>query len=93
MSKLLYYPYISIPKEPWLIQALLYWDGIATIVPFDILKSTSYISPFARQLIKEEIIETVQPDEYAYSHSDDFLKFLNYAQKNSYYFSIVRVRF
>lgn len=83
MCKLLYYPYISIPNSSWLIQALLYWDGIATIVPVNIMKHPEHFSPFARKLVQEGLIETVQPEEYAFNCPDYYLSFLEWARANS----------
>ena len=32
---ILYYPTINIPNENWLKNALLYWDNISSIVPYE----------------------------------------------------------
>lgn len=34
----LYYPYINLPQDAWSTRALLYWDGLATIVPMEHLR-------------------------------------------------------
>lgn len=78
MERLLYYPYISIPKTSWLIQALLYWDGISTIVPLEYLERPWNFTPFARELVQEGIIRTVPPDEYAYSNYKEYQSFLKW---------------
>ncbi len=87
MCKLLYYPYISIPNSSWLTQALLYWDGIATIVPIEIIKQPTRFSAYARKLVQEGIIETVQPEEYAYSCPNYYLRFLEWVENNSSHFT------
>lgn len=33
MRTVLYYPYINLPNNEWLLKALLYWDKISSIVP------------------------------------------------------------
>ena len=82
MNRLLYYPYISIPNKNWLIQALLYWDGIATIVPKEELEKQICMTPFARNLVNDNIIETVQPEEYAFYSPELFNDFLEWALNN-----------
>lgn len=38
MDKLLYFPYISIPNTEWTIHSLLYWDEVASIIPFEFMQ-------------------------------------------------------
>jgi hypothetical protein len=45
----LYYPYISVKNGPWLRHALLYWDGVSSIVP------DSFDEPGARRTRSPEI--------------------------------------
>ena len=90
MSSLLYYPFISIPKTNWLSQALLYWDGIATIVPNAELRRQTNITPFARSLIRNDIIQTVSPEEYAYARPDCYIEFLQWVEQNRTSFLIDR---
>lgn len=87
MSKLLYYPTISIPDSSWLPKALLYWDGLATIAPEEYLKDPFQFSPFMQSLLQEELIEIVQPEKYTYTHDEDFNLFLNWAADNADYFA------
>lgn len=90
MSKLLYYPYISIPKTDWLVQALLYWDGIATIIPETELRRQRNITPFAMTLIRDKVLETVAPEEYAYARPDCYIEFLQWVEQNRGRFLIGR---
>ncbi|MBQ7794589.1 MAG: hypothetical protein IJ366_08760, partial [Clostridia bacterium] len=62
---------------------LLYWDGIATIVPTDYLENPSQFSPFALDLVRDGIIETVQPEEYVYAFSAEYDAFLSWAEQNA----------
>lgn len=91
MCRLLYFPYISIPNASWLVQALLYWDGVATIVPTDYLEYPDQFSSFARELVQENIIQTVQPEEYAYSYYDEFMTFLKWARAHAPQFRLNRI--
>ena len=88
MSRLLYYPYISIPNADWLTQAILYWDGVSTIVPAEYLQKPNQFSKFARSMVREGIIETVLPETYAYSYSSEFFKFLDWATENAHHFRL-----
>lgn len=83
MNKLLYYPNISIPDSSWLSKALLYWDGIATIAPVQYLEDPSRFSPFMRSLLREELIEIVQPEEYTYSYYEEYNKFLDWVLRHA----------
>ena len=86
----MYYPYISIPKTDWLAQALLYWDGIATIIPEVELRRQKNISPFAMNLIRDRVIETVAPEEYAYARPDCYIDFLQWVEQNKEKYQIGR---
>lgn len=88
MDKLLYYPFISIPKTDWLVQALLYWDGIATIIPLAEQRNLRNMTPFARKLLQDGLIESVSPEEYAYSQQDAFIRFLEWVNTNRARFAI-----
>lgn len=88
MNKLLYYPAISIPDPSWLPKALLYWDGLATIAPVQYLEDPSRFSPLMRSLLREELIEIVQPEEYAYSHYEEYSTFLDWVLRNADSFAL-----
>ena len=82
MNKLLYYPTISILDPSWLPKALLYWDGVATIAPVEYLKDPSRFSPFTQDLLREEFIEIVQPEEYVHSHHKEYVAFFEWVYRN-----------
>ena len=82
VCKLLYYPYISIPNAAWLTQAILYWDGLATIVPVEYLKYPDRFTRFARDMVKMGIVNAILPEEYAYSNYDKYMLFLEYIEKS-----------
>lgn len=88
MNKLLYYPTISIPDPSWLPRALLYWDGVATIAPAEYLNDPSRFSPFTRALLREELIEVVQPEGYEYSHYEEYDAFFEWALRHADSFSL-----
>lgn len=83
MDKLLYYPTISILNPSWLPKALLYWDGVATIAPAKYLDDPSRFSSFTQALLREGLIEIVQPEGYAYSHYEEFTAFFELVLRNA----------
>ncbi len=83
MNSLLYYPTISIRDSSWLPKAMLYWDGIATIAPVEYLNDPSRFSAFTRALLREGLIEIVQPEEYAYTHYEEYTAFFEWALRNA----------
>jgi len=46
MSKVLYFPYISLPKSNWMIRTLLYWDEIGSIVPINYSREPKKLEPY-----------------------------------------------
>jgi hypothetical protein len=65
-SNALFFPFISVPKERWTINTLLYWDKLASIVPFDHIDNPKQLTPFMRGLINEGLIEQLHPGQYIY---------------------------
>lgn len=88
MDKLLYYPTISIPGSSWLPKALLYWDGVATIAPVEYLDDPSRFSPLTRDLLREGLIDVVEPEEFAYSHYREYTAFFEWALRNADSFTL-----
>ncbi|MCP4985662.1 MAG: hypothetical protein GY928_06200 [Colwellia sp.] len=62
----LFFPFISVPKKGWTINTLLYWDKLASIVPFDHIDNPKQLTPFMRGLINEGLIEQLHPGQYIY---------------------------
>ncbi len=60
-SKVLYFPYIALPRSRWLIQTLLYWDEIATITPQDFIEDPDRHEKITRQLIREGLVTQIIP--------------------------------
>jgi hypothetical protein len=60
---ILYYPTITIPAGPWLRQALLYWDEIGSIVPYDhFLRSLVPYSDDIGWLANEGVFRPFDPE-------------------------------
>jgi hypothetical protein len=62
-NKAIYYPYIDLPKGPWLTRMLLYWDQIGTIAPFDPRNERSF-DKYSSDLIESELLLKISPDAY-----------------------------
>ncbi|AHF08440.1 hypothetical protein [Desulfitobacterium metallireducens] len=78
MNKLLYFPYISIPNSQWLIQTLLYWDEVASIVPFEYARRTNCLDSHMQLLIREELVKQIFPEQYIFRFNDFTYNFLKY---------------
>lgn len=69
---ILYYPNINIQDGQWLRNALLYWDNISSIVPYD---NYGDLSPELLYLQDSGIYEPIYPQDLFYSeYADDFCK-------------------
>lgn len=67
---ILYYPNININDGQWLRNALLYWDNISSIVPYD---NYGDLSPELLFLQDAKIYDPIYPQDLFYSeYADDF---------------------
>ena len=72
MQRLLYYPLVN-PPAPIVWQGLLYWDGIASIVPWE----GDYLQPLLRKLHDTPLYEALDADKLKLSarpHYDAMLR-------------------
>jgi len=60
----LYFPYINLPRDAWSTKALLYWDGISSIVPMDHLRQPDQMSEFMRGLLSEGLVKPLSPSNF-----------------------------
>lgn len=70
-KRALYFPHISVPSTPWTVQALLYWDRLASIVPMNFLHRPERMDPRMQILLAEGLVDPIIPGEYIY-HAVDF---------------------
>jgi len=62
MAKILYYPYINLPRNEWTIRMLLYYDQVASIVPHDYSEyPKKKYEPFMLNLIEKQLVVTINP--------------------------------
>lgn len=67
----LYYPYIDVPNGKWLLQSLLYWDKMMSIVPGEYMYKPEKHSELMRRLLENELVEAVIPGVYLGSEELD----------------------
>ncbi|WP_172126444.1 hypothetical protein [Arcobacter acticola] len=75
----LYYPYINPPKSKWLLEKLLYWDSISSIIPSQVEDSKDELEPLTQNLISAGLLKLVEPSKYDLSIFQS--KFLKIAKK------------
>lgn len=64
MSKILYYPYINLPRTDWTLRTLLYYDNIGSIVPQEYFYSPERnYEPFMLELVRNELVTAINPIE------------------------------
>lgn len=77
----IYYPYISLPNSKWLMENLLYWDKLSSIVPYQVKEYGEGLSPFMKDLISSNLVNLVEPREYN-DDLDEFRDgFIEFAKK------------
>ena len=80
MDKILYYPYINLPRTDWTVRTLLYYDSISSIVPQDYFYSPEKkYSPFMLDLVRSELvipIDPIQTLDNPWEVSKPFIQFL-----------------
>lgn len=63
-DKILYYPYINIPKNQWVYKSILYWDEVGAIIPPKYGEENDLLNPFTKKLLKNGLLKQVFPKEY-----------------------------
>jgi hypothetical protein len=79
-SNALYFPSIELPQDAWSARALLYWDGLATIMPMAHLEGPEEVSYFMQGLLSEGLVRPVIPAEHLYecrNFSENFISYVD----------------
>jgi len=63
-NKILYFPYIRLPRSPWLAQMLLYWDQVGSIVPYEYLHEPARLGSYMQELLQQELVTQVVPGPF-----------------------------
>lgn len=80
MNNLLYYPYINLPQTDWTIRTLLYYDKIGSIVPQQYLNEPENFDPYMREMIANELVESIIPMDVLDKPWEIFEPFIHYLE-------------
>jgi len=61
---ILYFPYIRVPESPWFTRMLLYWDQVASIIPYEFIYDPDRLGEHTRSLVEHELVRQVHPEQY-----------------------------
>jgi hypothetical protein len=87
MNKVLYYPYINLPKVDWTLRTLLYYETVSSIVPheyFDFPKKN--YEPFMLELVQSELVIPIDPYDVLDKFSEISKTFLEFLSGKDYQF-------
>ena len=81
MDKLLYFPYINLPRTDWTIRTLMYYESIGTIVPNEYFYDPeNNYDPHMLELVRSELVIPINPIETLdnpWEVSNPFIEFVN----------------
>lgn len=60
----LYFPYINIPSSRFLIETLIYWDKLSSIVPYEFHADPSNLSKRMQELSSAGLVDHILPLDY-----------------------------
>lgn len=75
----IYFPYINVPPDPWLLRMLLYWDRLNAIVPFEYHYEPERLEPKMRDMVRAGLVQPIAPGMYlggANGFADPFLRYV-----------------
>ncbi|WP_313717623.1 kinase [Kaistella carnis] len=83
MEKLLYYPYINMPRSEWTLRSLLYYEQVGTIVPpnFDL----NNYDKFMQDLVNNNLVLPINPIETLenpFQIAQPFIEYINTKEFN-----------
>jgi hypothetical protein len=83
MDRILYYPYINLPKTDWTVRTLLYYDNIGSIVPQEYFYSPErHYEPFMLELVQSELVIPIDPIRSLDNPWDISRPFLQFIENN-----------
>jgi hypothetical protein len=92
-NKILYYPYINIPKEQWIYKSVLYWDEVGAIIPPTYGEEENLTNHFTKELIENGLLTQVFPEEYIQQKKDFSDFFLNLIEQPQFNIDLKRKAF
>lgn len=83
MDKILYYPYINLPKTDWTLRVLLYYENIGSIVPQEYFYDPQRnYEPFMLELVRNMLVQPINPMEVLDNPWGVTKPFLEHIEKN-----------
>ncbi|WP_017257827.1 hypothetical protein [Pedobacter arcticus] len=83
MSKILYYPYINLPRTDWTLRTLLYYDNIGSIVPQEYFHAPERnYDEFMLELVRSELVTPINTIEVLERPWEVMQPFLHLIEKN-----------
>jgi hypothetical protein len=83
MNKVLYYPYINLPRTDWTLRTLLYYENIGSIVPQEYFYNPEgNYEKFMLELVREELVTPINPIEILDNPWEVTKPFLELIEKN-----------
>jgi hypothetical protein len=77
-SAALYFPYINVPNNAWMLRTLLYWEKLHSIVPVEYSFYEDPNGRFMHDLVQHGLIEPLFPREHLYQIPNFGSTFLEY---------------
>ena len=85
MDKLLYYPYINLPKTDWTVRALMYYESVGSIVPYEYFNNPDgNYDPFMLELVRNELVIPIDPMREINNIDKSFKPFMDYLQSTEF---------
>ena len=77
-NKVLYFPYINVPKSEWFTRMLLYWDQVGSIIPSDYISDPEKLDSYTLELVRAGLVVQVIPAEHSWKIRNLKQTFINY---------------
>ena len=75
----IYFPYINVPPTKFLVETLIYWDKLSSIVPYEFTVAPEKLSNKMRDLTSAGLVEQLVPSMYFDKLNNFEEEFLNIA--------------
>lgn len=79
MDNALYFPFISVPENPWFTRTLLYWDQVGAIIPYEFVDAPEQLTVYTRDLLRDGLLTEIHPGQHLWKaprFKDAFLDFM-----------------
>ncbi|MCA0912818.1 hypothetical protein [Marinobacter nauticus] len=84
LKKALYFPTISLPKESAIASAILYWDKLYSVVPYEhVQRPDELLSPFMQELSAECGVNHLVPCLHLHEVPDFGERFIGFLERSS----------